>query len=125
MDAGGDLAASGPGCRVQTPQGLLTLVDEAFAVSGDTDRFVEVSGVRYSHILNPATGLGITDRRLVSVRAPDATTADVLATALSVLPLHLLEALELPGDTDLSRAMEAAGATAYILFPDGRTLVIN
>jgi thiamine biosynthesis lipoprotein len=41
--------------------------------------------VRYSHIVDPRTGLGVVGRTAVTVIAPDCTTADALATALSVL----------------------------------------
>jgi thiamine biosynthesis lipoprotein len=46
---------------------------------------VEIGGVRYSHVIDPRTGLGITGRHLVTVIAEDAALADAAATALSVL----------------------------------------
>jgi len=46
---------------------------------------VDIAGVRYSHVVNPFTGLGLTNRIQVTVLAPDATTSDALATACSVL----------------------------------------
>ncbi len=61
------------------------LSDGAIATSGDTYRYVEVDGVRYSHILDPATGLGLTVRRIATVFAPTAAGADALASAVSVL----------------------------------------
>jgi thiamine biosynthesis lipoprotein len=57
----------------------------ALATSGDVFQRVEIDGVRYSHIVNPRTGMGLTDHSLVTVIAPDCTTADSLATAVSVL----------------------------------------
>jgi len=57
----------------------------AISTSGDTERFVIIEGVRYSHIVNPKTGLGLTDRIGVSVIAPNATTTDWASTAISVL----------------------------------------
>jgi thiamine biosynthesis lipoprotein len=54
-------------------------------VSGDTEQFVEIGGVRYSHVVDPRTGLGLTSGIAVTVIAPDATTSDALATAASVL----------------------------------------
>jgi thiamine biosynthesis lipoprotein len=41
--------------------------------------------VRYSHIVDPRTGLGLTDHSLVVVIARDCATADSLSTAVSVL----------------------------------------
>ena len=45
----------------------------------------EFDGRRYSHIIDPKTGLGLTHRIACSVIAPDATTSDALATAMCVL----------------------------------------
>jgi FAD:protein FMN transferase len=52
-----------------------------------------MDGVRYSHIVNPKTGMGVTHQRNVTVIAQDGATADWLATACSVLPPE--EALKL------------------------------
>ena len=41
--------------------------------------------MRYSHIVSPKTGLGLTERIACSVIAPDATTSDALATAMCVM----------------------------------------
>ncbi len=64
---------------------VLLLTNSAVATSGDAYRFVEIDGVRYSHIVDPETGLGLTTRSSVTVIAPDCMTADSLATAVSVL----------------------------------------
>ncbi|MDE0737232.1 MAG: FAD:protein FMN transferase, partial [Pirellulaceae bacterium] len=55
------------------------------ATSGDAWQFVEIGGRRYSHILDPRTGLGLSTRSSVTVIAADATAADGLASAVSVL----------------------------------------
>ena len=55
------------------------------ATSGDTARYVELGGKHYSHIVDPKTGIGLTSRLQVTVIAPDGTTADALASAVSVL----------------------------------------
>ncbi|WP_158267519.1 FAD:protein FMN transferase [Adhaeribacter arboris] len=57
------------------------------ATSGDLYQFVELNGLRYSHIINPFTGLGLTDQRRVTIVAKNGTNADWLSTALSVLPI--------------------------------------
>jgi thiamine biosynthesis lipoprotein len=46
---------------------------------------VEIDGTRYSHVVDPRTGLGLTHRLLVTVVAADGTTADGLATTVGVL----------------------------------------
>ena len=63
--------------------------------SGDTRRFIEIGGRRYSHIVDPATGLGLTRRIGATVIAPDGMTADALDTAVCVLgPQKGLEVIE-------------------------------
>jgi len=63
----------------------LTLSNCAVSSSGDTEQYVEIGGVRYSHIVDPRTGLGLTNRTAVTVIAPDGVTSDGLSTAISVL----------------------------------------
>jgi FAD:protein FMN transferase len=62
-----------------------SLAHAAVSTSGDTQRFLVIEGKRYSHIVDPKTGLGLTDRIAVSVIAPTATLSDSYATAVSVL----------------------------------------
>lgn len=61
------------------------LADCAIATSGDLDQYAEIDGVRYSHIVDPHNGMGLTNRVAVTVIGPDAATADALASAISVL----------------------------------------
>ena len=51
-------------------------------------QFLEHNGKRYSHIVNPKTGLGLTHQRNITVIAPDGAQADWLATACSVLSVR-------------------------------------
>ena len=57
----------------------------AITTSGDAFQAVSIDGVRYSHIVDPRTGLGVVGPTGVTVIAPTATQADALATTLSVL----------------------------------------
>jgi thiamine biosynthesis lipoprotein len=104
ISGGGDLAVSAPppgqpGWRIELPpldapgaparSRFVRLQQAALATSGDVFQYVEIDGVRYSHIVDPRTGLGLTNRSLVTVIAPDGLTADSLSTAISVLgPEH-------------------------------------
>lgn len=63
---------------------VLELADAAISTSGDSEQYVEIGGVRYSHIVDPRTGLGLTKRLAVTVIADRSVDADALATALSV-----------------------------------------
>lgn len=98
IDAGGDLRIIGsrPGKEswligVQHPREpgalLMTLAlrDTAIVTSGDYERFFVADGVRYHHILDPATGQPARGCQSVTVLAPTATEADACATAAFVL----------------------------------------
>jgi thiamine biosynthesis lipoprotein len=65
--------------------GLIELNNAAISTSGDLNQSIVIEGVRYSHIVDPKTGLGLTRRRSVTVIAPTAIESDSLATACSVL----------------------------------------
>jgi thiamine biosynthesis lipoprotein len=64
---------------------ILTLSNAAVSTSGDLHQSVVIDGVSYSHILDPATGLGLTRRVAASVIADNAKISDALATAACVL----------------------------------------
>ena len=63
----------------------LVLKKNAISTSGDAFQFVEIAGIRYSHIVDPQTGLGLTYRSSCTVIARDGSTADAMATAVCVL----------------------------------------
>jgi thiamine biosynthesis lipoprotein len=79
----------------------LALTDEAVATSGVQERFVEIEGRRYSHIVDPRTGRPAEQAPSVTVIAPDGLTADAWATVFSVLSVEegtaLHTELQLPG----------------------------
>jgi thiamine biosynthesis lipoprotein len=58
---------------------------QAVCTSGDYERYSEIAGERYSHIIDPRTGRPARESAQVSVVAASAMEADVWATALSVL----------------------------------------
>lgn len=64
---------------------FLHLANTALATSGDSFQRAEIGGVRYSHIVDPRTGIGMTDHSLVTVISPSAMLADALSTAVSVI----------------------------------------
>jgi thiamine biosynthesis lipoprotein len=110
--AGGDIAVSGPPpgsggwtvgiASLERPNGKprrsLLLKGSAVSTSGDAEQFVEIGGVRYSHIVDPRTGMALTGKNSVTVIAHDATTTDALATAVCILGsekgLALVEKME-------------------------------
>ena len=97
IEAGGDIAVSAAppgqrGWRVDVVRGdsafrvrAMALSQEALATSGSSGQFMEIDGVRYSHIIDPRTGAPLTNSYRAHVIAADAALADALATALTVL----------------------------------------
>lgn len=89
----GDAPPGAPGWRIgiassepdAPPEGFLWLANVAIAQSGDLWQHVEIQGKRYSHIVDPKTGLGLTDRSSVTVVAANAMTADAFASGVSVM----------------------------------------
>lgn len=57
----------------------------AVSTSGDSIQFVELDGRRYSHVVDPRTGIGLTDHNRATVVAPDGMTADGLSKVVGVL----------------------------------------
>ncbi len=76
----------------------LPLIDEAISTSGDYERFFEEDGVRYHHIISPATGHSASEVRSVTIIGPDATMTDGLATSVFVMGvdngLQLIDSLD-------------------------------
>ena len=60
------------------PVRFVVLARAALATSGDLFQRLEIDGKRYSHIVDPHTGLGLTDHGLQEVIARDCITADCL-----------------------------------------------
>lgn len=98
VNAGGDMSLGAPppdseGWKIgiasldakAPPSRFLQLQRCGVATSGDLWQFVEINGRRYSHILDPRTGMGLTQRSSVTVVAPNGIMADSLASAVSVL----------------------------------------
>ncbi len=65
----------------------LELNNCSVATSGDVYRYTIHDGNKYSHIIDPRTGYGVTSQRNVTVIAKNGITADWLATACSILSI--------------------------------------
>jgi thiamine biosynthesis lipoprotein len=103
-DAGGDIALGDPpphvsGWTIEIPDNsmaagtnpsktskrTLCLANCGITTSGASFRYLEINGKRYSHIIDPHHGWGLTHHILVTVQASNATKADAWATAISVM----------------------------------------
>lgn len=72
-----------PDTESETPHiAYLHLTDQSLVTSGSYQRFYTVDGVRYHHIIDPATLMPGTNFLSVSVLCPDSGKADALSTAL-------------------------------------------
>jgi thiamine biosynthesis lipoprotein len=95
LDLGGNLLVFGahPGTEIgvvdpNRPDRLLAtlpVVDAAVATSGQYERFLEIDGRRFGHILDPRSGRPVPAGLSVTVIARRAILADALATAAVVL----------------------------------------
>lgn len=99
-----DIAPIGKGRPTRT----VKLANASVSTSGDLFQFVEIAGVRYSHVLDPKTGLGLTGRRSATVIAKKGYLADSLTKAASVLPT----------DKALSVVETFEGSAMYLVFVD-------
>jgi thiamine biosynthesis lipoprotein len=97
VKAGGDLRVIGlpPGqehweVQLEDPakegrRNLIYLTTGALSTSGSYENYFEVEGRRYSHIIDPRTGLPVQGVASCTVLAPTCAESDALATAFFVL----------------------------------------
>lgn len=122
--AGGDVGALHPppgetSWRVALEDGqnetaTVLLRQSSVSTSGDLNQFVELDGVRYSHIVDPSTGIGLTSRRVVSVVAPTGMQCDALSTAFSVMELPRVKAFLKKNPAATTRVVSLAKASPVV-----------
>ncbi|MFN8018455.1 MAG: FAD:protein FMN transferase [Acidimicrobiales bacterium] len=126
VNAGGDLVHRGDGVlgvRVEDPHHpydnvpplvRIEVANRAVATSGRARRWFLVAGRHRSRVLDPRTGQPVDDTPSATVVAPDAATADVLATVASVLPpeeaVAFVDGLALEGIDAACLVVDAEGA---------------
>ena len=81
------------------PSHYVLLHNAAISTSGDSRQHVEIGGQRYSHIIDPRTGMAVTGHNSVSVIAASCSWTDGLTSGCTVLgPKAALETIErIPG----------------------------
>ncbi|MDB5229414.1 MAG: FAD:protein transferase [Chitinophagaceae bacterium] len=123
VDVSGDIAMSGsppgkngwsiginlPGKPDALQKEKLILHDCTASTSGDAYQYIEHNGKRYSHIIDPRTGYGVTSQKNVTVISSNSTTADWLATACSILGVRQSKKLARKMDAEVLIAQEKNG----------------
>jgi len=71
-----------PDSRADT---FVTLENATISTAGDAEQFIELGGIRYSHLIDPRTGLGATNQCTVTVITNNGALADALDSAASIL----------------------------------------
>lgn len=128
VDGGGDLYVAGKKADgsswtlgVQDPRAreqlmaALPIEDASMVTSGDYERFFEKDGRRYHHIIDLRTGYPANKARSVTVRAPEATLADAMATAIFILG----------PEAGLAFAKAHPGVETAIVGADGKLVVTD
>lgn len=67
------------------PFSSIPITDMAIATSGNYEKYIFVNGKRYSHTIDPKTGLPVTGIKSVSIISPMAELSDSLATPVMVM----------------------------------------
>jgi thiamine biosynthesis lipoprotein len=91
---------------------VLELSNAAVSTSGDAEQHVDAEGKRYSHIIDPATRMGLTSGITVTILAPRGIDADGISTAVSVLGL----------ERGMAFVEKQAGAAAVIVTREGEVV---
>ncbi len=66
----------------------LNVTDMALATSGNYEKYIIVDGKRYSHTINPRTGLPVTGIKSVTILCPNAEIADAMATPVMIMGIR-------------------------------------
>jgi thiamine biosynthesis lipoprotein len=111
VNASGDLAAWGhqPNGKPWTigivhpdaadmPFSYMSVTNMAVATSGNYEKFVMIDGKKYSHTINPKTGLPVRGIKSVTIISPNAELCDALATPVTTMGvttgMHLINQLK-------------------------------
>jgi thiamine biosynthesis lipoprotein len=83
-ESGWKVRVPSPGDRSKNISTVL-LRDASLSTSGNYEKFFQLNGATYSHIMDPRTGVPVQDMVQTTVIAKDGTTTDALSTSLFVM----------------------------------------
>jgi thiamine biosynthesis lipoprotein len=123
VNAAGDLAAWGyqPNGKEWTigiadpdsarhPFSYLSITGMAIATSGNYEKFITVKGKRYSHTIDPNTGLPVSGIKSVTIISPNAEIADAMATPVMIMGIKV----------GLNMVNQVKGLACIIVDDDGK-----
>ena len=71
--------------NARLPFSYMNIADMAVATSGNYEKFVSIGGKKYSHTINPKTGMPVSGIKSVTIICPNAEIADALATPVTIM----------------------------------------
>jgi thiamine biosynthesis lipoprotein len=71
------------------PFSYLSITDMAIATSGNYEKFITINGKKYSHTIDPKTGLPVTGIKSVTIISPNAEVADAMATPVMIMGIKV------------------------------------
>jgi thiamine biosynthesis lipoprotein len=66
----------------------LNISDMAVATSGNYEKYIMIDGKKYSHTINPRTGLPVTGIKSVTIITTNAEVADAMATPVTIMGIN-------------------------------------
>jgi FAD:protein FMN transferase len=66
----------------------MNVTNMAIATSGNYEKFILINGKKYSHTINPRTGLPVTGIKSVTIISTNAEIADAMATPVMIMGIH-------------------------------------
>ena len=132
VEMGGDIVVSGPppgsqGWTIRVPNAGkgqtakdMTFANCAVSTSGDTEQFTVIGGVRYSHVVDPRTGLALTTRTGETGVAGRGHWSDPLSTTLTLLDERARKRLmkRFPGSKSYVKVLKPGALMLNILGSD-------
>lgn len=70
------------------PFSYLNVTDMAMATSGNYEKYIVIDGKKYSHTINPKTGLPVSGIKSVTILSPNAEIADAMATPVTIMGIE-------------------------------------
>lgn len=70
------------------PFAWMNITGMAVATSGNYEKYISINGKKYSHTINPKTGLPVTGIKSVTIISPNAELSDAMATPVTIMGIQ-------------------------------------